>query len=415
MKKTISLFLGALLVSVSIGACGGGGGSGFTPPPPPPPPPPAGDQSPTGLWSGTAVTPDITPVSTGFENVGAGTFTVGPVPFTATFAGGVAESRAVPGLYRDGINSWHVLGAATINFATPANTLSFWTRTVSNGDMATIVVRDTGGGVIDTIIPPDMIITEFTINSAGGPLIGSVDITVTTGEIVIDVVTFGFPSIASTDAIACLIAPNDLMPPNNEFVCVIVDATTDALVAGANGTVSVAVDQISGTGWLYAASGESFADGSTIAAITISAGTVDENTSLTLTIDGTGVSIDVDLPVFAPSINRGSALANVEAAWINFEIFGDPSTFDVDAMGMISGISAAGCLLMGQVTVTDSAVNAYDVAITVTDGGGGTCGIPAGDYNGLGATDEETVPDDEFGFAVFVNGVSMIIGDVGRP
>ncbi len=61
----------------------------------------------------------------------------------------------------------------------------------------------------------------------------------------------------------------------------------------------------------------------------------------------------------------------------------------------------------------DAAVNAYDVAITVTDGG--TCGIPAGDYNGLGATQDETVMDDKFFFGVFVDGISMIIGDPDRP
>ena len=391
-------------MSAFIGACGGGG-SGFVPPPPPPPPPPPAAQSPAGIWIGQAVTPDIADVVTSFETVGAGDFTVGAAPFTATFEGGVAQTRGNPSLYSDGDFSWHVTAAATITFETPASSLSFWTRTVTNGDAATIQVRDTAGALIDTIVPPDAVITEFTVNSAGGLPIGSVDVTVTTGEIVIDLVTFGFPSTASTDDIACLIAPN------NAFVCVIADAT-GALVAGANGTVSVAVDQVSGMGWLYAAPGGSFADGSTIAALTVSAGTVAENTSLGLTIDGTGVSIDVTT-IFDPSFNRASDLATVEAAWLNFDIFGDASTFDVDNMGAISGISAAGCMLMGQVSVNNPTVNAYDVAVTVTDGG--TCGVPAGDYVGLGAIQDDLVMDDNFIFAVFVDGMSMIIGDVDRP
>ena len=338
--------------------------------------------------------------------MGAGDFTVGTAPFTATFAGGVAESRADPTLYREGVNSWHILVAATITLGTPASTLSFWTRTVPTGGTATIEVRDTAGAVIDTIVPPDMPITEFTVDTAGGVPIGSVDVTVAAGEIVIDLVTFGFPSTASTDAVACLI------DPNNTFVCVIADAT-DALVAGANGTVAVAVDQVSGTGWLYAAPGGSFADGSTIAALTISAGTVVENTSLDLTIDGTGVSIDVTT-TFDPDgiFDRGSDLATAAASWLNFDILGDASTFDVDEAGAISGVSG-GCMLMGNVTVMDATVNVYDVAITVIDAG--ECGVPAGDYVGLGAIQDDLVMDDNFVFAVFVDGVSMIVGDVDRP
>jgi hypothetical protein len=407
MKRIIRSTITILTLSALMGACGGSsGGGGGTPPPPPPPPPPAA-QDPSGIWIGQAITPDIANLVTGFETVGLGDFTVGTAPFTATFEGGVAETRGVPGFYRDGINSWHILGAATIALETPANTLSFWTRTIANGDAATIVVRDTAGTMIGTtIVPPDGTITEFIVNSAGGLPIDSVDINVTTGEIVIDVVTFGFPSIASTDDVACLI------DSNSAFVCIVSDATTGDLISGANGTVAVAVDQVSGTGWLYAAPGGSFADGSTIAALTISAGTVVENTSLDLTIDGTGVSIDVTT-TYDSVFDRGSDLATAAASWLNFDIFGDASTFDVDVAGAISGVSGDGCMLIGDVTVMDAAVNAYDLAITVTDGG--NCGVPTGDYIGLGAIQDDLVMDDNFVFAVFVDGVSMIVGDVDRP
>ncbi len=67
MKRAISWILVTLLLSAFVGACGGGGGAAAPPPPPPPPPPPAGDQSPTGLWTGTAMTPDIPDIVTGFE------------------------------------------------------------------------------------------------------------------------------------------------------------------------------------------------------------------------------------------------------------------------------------------------------------------------------------------------------------
>ena len=241
---------------------------------------------------------------------------------------------------------------------------------------------------------------------AGGLPIGSVDVNVTAGEIVIDVVTFGFPSTASTDNVACLI------DPNNAFVCIISDATTGNLIAGANGAASVAVDQVSGTGWLYAAPGSSFADGSTIADLSISAGTVVENTSLNLTIGGTGVSIEVTT-TYDPVFDRGGDLATAAASWLNFDILGDASLFDVDGVGAISGTSNNGCMLMGDVSVMDATVNVYDVALSVT--AAGNCGIPTADYVGLGAIQDDLVMDDNFVFAVFVDGVSMIVGDVDRP
>ena len=397
------------MLSAFVGACGGSSNSGFVPPPPPPPPPPAADQSPAGIWTGQAVTPDIPDVTTSFEFTDTDGFIVGNAPFTADFQGGVAETRQNGALYADGVFSWHVAATdGTIDFATPGSTLSFSTRTVAAGDAATIEVLDVNGGRISLDIVPDAfaVINVTRDPAIGEPLIGSVVITVENGEIVVDLFAFGYPSTAATDDIACLIAPDD------EFVCVVSDATTGELIAGANGTVSVAVDQVSGMGWLYAVPGGSFADGSSIAPLTISAGTVAEDTSLDLTIGGTGLSIAVTA-IFEPSFNRGSDLATVEASWMNFDIFGDASTFDVDATGAISGTSAAGCMLLGQVSVTDATVNAYDVALTVT--AGGNCGIAAGDYNGLGGTADDTVMDDQFPFAVFVDGLSMIIGAPNKP
>lgn len=405
MNKVSGLFSIVLINVTALAGCGGSSsGGGITPPPPPP-----AVQSPAGTWVGQAVTPDVPDVTTSFEFNDADGFVVGNSPFSATFQGGIAETRGVGALYRDGVFSWHISGNdagvvdATVTFETPASRLSFWTRNVTAGDVAAIDVRDTSGAVIQTIVPPDAPITEFTIDTMGGLPIGSVDITVTAGEIVIDFLTFGFPSTASTDDIGCVLASND------EFACLITDSTTGNLIAGANGTVSVNGNQVTGSGWVYAAPGEMFADGSTIATLDISAGTVSENTSLDLTIDGTGVSIAVTT-TFDALFDRGSDLATVQASYTTFDIFGDASTFDVDATGAISGMSAAGCMLMGQLSIIDAADNAYDVAITVTDGG--ACGIAAGDYNGLGATQDEAAIDDAFVFGAFIDGMAMF---VGRP
>ena len=47
-------------------------------------------------------------VSTSFENLGAGDFSIGISPITATFSGGNAQTVGNPAFYRNGIFSWHV-------------------------------------------------------------------------------------------------------------------------------------------------------------------------------------------------------------------------------------------------------------------------------------------------------------------
>jgi hypothetical protein len=242
----------------------------------------------------------------------------------------------------------------------------------------------------------------------GQTLIGSVVITVTTGEIVIDSFTFGFPSTASTDDIACLFAPPDPVAPAAEdpFICVITDAT-GALIGSANGTYEANGDVVTGTGSLYAAPGETLADGSAVADLTISAGTVVESTSLNVTVDSTGLSIAVT-SLFDDTYDRASDLSIVAAVYADLEIFGDTFSLTIDGAGMISGLSmATGCVLSGQVAVIDPAANIYGVNL-VADAG--TCGALSGNYDGLGSSQDDMLMDDQFIFAVFVDGVSVIVG-----
>lgn len=359
--------------------------------------------SAAGVWIGSAVTPDVPDVVTGFEFNDADGFVIGNAPFTATFQGGITETRGIGALYADGAFSWHVATVgASIDFATPGSTMSFSTRTVTAGDNATIQVLDENGVEISLTAVPDSfaVINVVRDPGAGESLIGSVVLTVNTGEIVVDAFTFGYPSTASADDLACLFAPND------EFVCIVTDTVTDAFLAGANGTFQVNGDQVSGAGNLYAAPGETLADGSTVAPLTISAGTVAEGNSLDVTVDSAGVSITVT-SVFDASYDRGADLATVAAMYPTFDIFGDMSSFDIDATGVISGQSATGCVLSGQVSVIDAAANAYDVNL-VADAA--TCGALGGNYDGLGSSQDQAAMDDSFIFAVFVDGQLMIAG-----
>ena len=96
------------------------------------------------------------------------------------------------------------------------------------------------------------------------------------------------------------------------------------------------------------------------------------------------------------------------AVYADLEIFGDTFSLTIDGAGMISGISiATGCVLSGQVAVIDPAANIYVVNL-VADAG--TCGALSGNYDGLGSSQDDMLMDDQFIFAVFVDGVSMIVG-----
>jgi hypothetical protein len=403
MKSRIFTTLISLIFLGLLAGCGGGGG-GTSPIPPAPPPPPTAPMSAAGIWVGSAVTPDVADITTSFEFNDSDGFILGTAPFTADFQGGVAESRNIGPLYSEGVFSWHVNTAgASIDFPMPGDSMTFMTRTVAAGNNATIQVLDEFGVQISSTPVPDAF-TQIAVNrTAGQTLIGSVVITVNTGEIVIDSFSFGFPSTASTDDIACLFAPD----PDDDFACVIADTTTGDLRGGANGIYTVDGDQVTGTGNVYAAPGETLADGSTVGSITISAGTVVESTSLNVTVTSFGLGIAVT-SLFDATYDRGADLATVTAVYSMFDIFGDMSSFDIDATGVVSGQTASGCVLSGQVSVIDAAANAYAVNLVADVA---TCGALAGDYNGLGSSQDENATDDAFIFAVFIDAQAMIAAE----
>ena len=360
--------------------------------------------SAAGIWVGQAVTPDVPDIVTSFEFNDANGFILGTAPFTADFQGGVTESRGIGALYTSGVFSWHVDTAdGSIDFAVPGDAVSFSTRTVTVGDNATIDILDESGATLSSTVVTNAF-QQIVVNrdpGIGESLIGSVVITVTTGEIVIDSFTFGFESTASTDDIGCLFATN------GEFVCIITDDTIGTFIGGANGTYQVNGDQVTGAGNLYAGPGQALAGGATIAPLIISAGTVAEGTSLDLTVDSSGLAIVLSV-AFDATFARSSDLATVAAVYATAEILGEMSAFAIDAAGVISAATATGCMITGQVSIIDATTNAYDVNL-VADAA--TCGGLAGDYDGLGSSQDEAVMDDSFIFAVFVDGQSMIVGD----
>ncbi|RLA23124.1 MAG: hypothetical protein DRQ63_12005 [Gammaproteobacteria bacterium] len=328
-----------------------------------------------------------------------GNFGVGTAPHSATFAGGIAETRGVPGFYADGINSWHISTSATITFETPVSTLSYFSRTVTDGDVSTIVFRDAAGAMIDMDVSPDANTPLlYSIDTAGGLPISSVDVTVTTGEIVIDLLTFGYAGfVESNGEIFCLVAETA------EFVCVTsdglgdVDASAQGMLQITNGTA------VSGNGTLHALPlpGLTLGNGATVAALSISAGTVSEGATRGFTVDAAGGTATVAMtPDPDESYDRASALTTVAAVYASFDLFGDSSSLVIDDMGVISGASNELCVLSGQVSIIDATFNAYDVTLDLANCTGTRAGFD-GTYNGLGFTGDDIGTDDVFIFIVF--------------
>ena len=69
-------------------------------------------------------------VSTSFEGLPSGDFTIGTSPITATFTSGTALTVGVPENYHTGLYSWHVHAStpAVISFETPASNIRLWIK-----------------------------------------------------------------------------------------------------------------------------------------------------------------------------------------------------------------------------------------------------------------------------------------------
>ena len=371
-------------------------------------PPPT--QSPSGVWFGTSLSVAAADVFTSFEFNATGGFTIGTTPYTATYSNGNAETRGVPAFYISGVNAWHILvgTSATVTFETLPNTLSFWVRTETAGNISNIDIFDENGVLIRNVVPTNAYQMISVVRGAGQALIGSMVVTSTSGgDVVIDDLTFGYDGsgfVGSTDDLVCLVADN------REFMCILSDVVGN-LLASAQGTMQVAnTNQVSGSGMLYAEPGLVLADGKTVANLTISGGTVSEGSTLNLTVEAAGTTSTVST-MFDPIYNRGSALATVAGVY-DLIIFDDLSSFEIDATGAIFGQSIAGCVLSGEVTPKNPTFNEYDVALGVMDIG--SCGVPDGMYVGLGLTLDFFVMDDLFIFAVFTT-QSSVIGIALRP
>ena len=93
-----------------------------------------------------------TTVSTSFEGLPGGDFTIGTSPITATFTNGDALTVGVSVNYLTGTYSWHVHAQepAVISFETPASNVSLWIRNPEGTGPSTVRVIDVNDNVVST-------------------------------------------------------------------------------------------------------------------------------------------------------------------------------------------------------------------------------------------------------------------------
>ncbi len=132
-------------------------------------------------------------VFTDFESSATAPFSVGTPPFSADFSGGVVQSQGRPELYTSGFFSWHIGTGetATVTFVTPASAVEFFTRTAAAGVVSEIRVFDQNNVEILSQTPTNTFQSVSVVRAAGDTLIGSFEVSVTSGgDVVIDDLSF---------------------------------------------------------------------------------------------------------------------------------------------------------------------------------------------------------------------------------
>jgi len=138
--------------------------------------------------------------------------------------------------------------------------------------------------------------------------------------------------------------------------------------------------------------------------LTMSGGTFSAGNSVDVTVDAAGITSSFTTS-FHPSNSDGSNLADVAAIYEYFNISEEDSSLAISTTGKLSGQSTRGCVLDGQVTISDATLNVYDVALDIMDIA--NCSVPDGRYSGLGAMLRDAargdISGDVFLFTVFTN------------
>lgn len=327
-----------------------------------------------GIWEGTTNYTAAPAVDIDFASTQSGPFDVGTAPYVASFSAGEADGTA-----------WTVADGITADatFGTDPHTVTLSHNTSGAGVTAEIIVRDTAGAVIGTIVPTDTAASD-TVTIAGGELaIGSISVTTTGGSVMIDNLNFGYIVADFDGSIDCVVSVD------SEAACTLRQSATGAALAGARGILSSAsTGEMTGSGEMYSILGTTLPNGERGASMTVTSGMLVEATTLDMVFEGAGQITTVAM-TYDNDYETPSSLATVSASYASAGMFGNDSSLNITATGELDGqFMAAGgalsCTMMGQVSEIDTSVNAYDITLDVT--GVPDCGVRDGTYNGLGIT-----------------------------
>lgn len=159
------------------------------------------------------------------------------------------------------------------------------------------------------------------------------------------------------------------------------------------GTASVTNgNQVSASYTYVADLGTTFSDGSTSASCTLS-GTVVERQSLTVNSQctstaGNTTQMSVTL-TYNPLYNRDASLATIAGL---YDDLGDVLTVSNDGV-LFEQSASDGCVLNGQLSVVNSAYNAYDVQFSISSCGAGLATLNGTTWSGIATLDNTSAPE----------------------
>jgi hypothetical protein len=157
------------------------------------------------------------------------------------------------------------------------------------------------------------------------------------------------------------------------------------------GAIYVGTVAVSGSNFTSTATG--FQIGGTVFATTNMTGTIATKSTISGTFStsyGTTGSFSL---TYDPVTDKGSSLALAAGTWT--DLASNTATITVNSAGVVTGSDIAGCVYTGTVSITDPAVNIYDLSLGVT-----SCGVFDGGYAGYFVISDDVSPNDTLTFVV---------------
>jgi hypothetical protein len=205
----------------------------------------------------------------------------------------------------------------------------------------------------------------------------------------------------ATGLVADVIA---LTTASGRFALVAVDTVGPETLSQYAGVATVAGQQITGTGTVYAAPSPVFPGGSAVLPITLELTLAARQTLSGRVRSGNVLDARLDLAYDRSMHEHASSLTKLAGIWYVYDEMLSPMiTFTIELDGRFLGQSRNGCQSSGQVSLIDARYNVYAWDATIQ-----TC--PAGgSYTGLGTLVDADSPTPSAFLATIASGTSAIL------